>query len=637
MPDTMCNVVQRWRWETSRASASDMSLLDERPVTDGNSDGTDTTQDPATAWFAAFDEALTARDIDRAAGLFAATSFWRDLIAFSWNITTVENPSGVADLLTTTLERVDPSGWRLSEPASTADGVTTAWFEFETAVGRGRGLVRIVDEDGPKAWTFLTTLHELKGHEEPQGGRRPMGAEHGATKDRVTWLERREAEDAALGADTQPYVLVVGGGQGGIALGARLRQLGVPALVIDKHPRPGDQWRNRYKSLCLHDPVWYDHLPYLKFPDNWPVFAPKDKVGDWLEFYTRVMEVPYWSNTVATSASFDEAEGVWTVHLEREGAPLVLKPTQLVMATGMSGKANVPVFPGADVFAGEQHHSSQHPGPDGYAGKKVVVIGSNNSAFDICGALWEHGADVTMVQRSSTHIVKSDTLMDIGLGDLYSERALAAGVTTEKADLIFASLPYRILHEFQIPLYDQMRERDKDFYDRLEAAGFDLDWGDDGSGLFMKYLRRGSGYYIDVGAAELVASGDVSLAKGEVDHLTESSVVLADGTELPADLVVYATGYGSMNGWAADLISQEVADTVGKVWGLGSDTTKDPGPWEGEQRNMWKPTQQPNLWFHGGNLHQSRHYSLYLALQLKARQAGIETPVERLQEVHHLG
>ncbi len=316
---------------------------------------------------------------------------------------------------------------------------------------------------------------------------------------------------------------------------------------------------------------------------------------------------------------------------------MTLRPTQLVLATGMSGKPNVPVVPGQDIFRGEQHHSSGHPGPDAYAGKKVVVIGSNNSAFDICGALWEHGADVTMVQRSSTHIVRSASLMEIGLGDLYSERALAAGMTTEKADLVFASLPYRIMHEFQIPLYDKMKQVDADFYARLEAAGFDLDFGDDGSGLFLKYLRRGSGYYIDVGAAELVADGSVKLVKGQLDHLTEDAVVLADGTELEADLVVYATGYGSMNGWAADLISQEVADKVGKVWGLGSETTKDPGPWEGEQRNMWKPTQQENLWFHGGNLHQSRHYSLYLALQLKARYEGLDTPVHALAPVHHLG
>ena len=268
-------------------------------------------------------------------------------------------------------------------------------------------------------------------------------------------------------------------------------------------------------------------------------------------------------------------------------------------------------------------------------GRRVVVIGSNNSAHDICAALWENGVDVTMVQRSSTHIVRSETLMDIGLGALYSEQAVAGGVTTEKADMIFASLPYRIMHEFQIPLYEQMKERDKDFYERLEAAGFQLDWGEDGSGLFMKYLRRGSGYYIDVGASDLIASGDIKLASGQVDHLTEDSVVLADGTELPTDVVVYATGYSSMNGWVAELVDQQTADKVGKVWGLGSDTAKDPGPWEGEQRNMWKPTQQEGLWFHGGNLHQSRHYSSFLALQLKARLEGIETPVYGLQETHH--
>lgn len=591
----------------------------------------------AEGWFAQFERALAARDVTAATQLFATESYWRDLIAFTWNLKTVEGRGGVADLLTTALAATDPSGFELTEPADEADGVVTAWFRFETAVGRGRGLLRLVDEDGPRAFTFLTTLYELKGHEEPRNEHRPKGAEHGATKDRRSWLEKQQEEIDSFGSTTQPYVLVVGGGQGGIALGARLRQLGVPSLVIDKHPRPGDQWRSRYKSLALHDPVWYDHLPYLKFPENWPVFTPKDKIGDWLEGYTKIMEVPYWSSTTATSASYFPDTETWTVEVEKEGKPITLRPTQLVLATGMSGKPNLPQYPGMEVFRGDQHHSSAHPGPDAYTGKKCVVIGSNNSAFDICGALWEKGADVTMVQRSSTHIVRSASLMEYGLGDLYSERALQAGVTTEKADLIFASLPYRIMHRFQIPAYEKMAQVDKDFYDRLQSAGFDHDWGDDGSGLFMKYLRRGSGYYIDVGSADLVANGDVKLAHGNVDHLTEDSVVLEDGTRLPADLVVYATGYGSMNGWAADLIDQETADRLGKVWGLGSDTTKDPGPWEGEQRNMWKPTNVEHLWMHGGNLHQSRHYSLYLALQLKARFEGLDTPVYALQEVHHTG
>ena len=585
-----------------------------------------------SAWLDQFNAALEAKDAAAAADLFATISFWRDLAALTWNIKTVEGPGGVRDMLEHTLEATEPHGFGTTEPATETDGVVDAWLQFETKAGRGTAHVRLSDG---KAWTMLTALRELKGYEEPRGTARPMGAEHGVNADRESWLERRRREADELGYETQPYVLIVGGGQGGIALAARLRQLDVPTIVIDRHANPGDQWRRRYKSLCLHDPVWYDHLPYIKFPDNWPVFSPKDKIADWLEMYTRVMELNYWSSTEATSATYDEDAGEWEVVVVRDGEPIRLRPKQLVLATGMSGKPNVPSFPGQDVFAGDQHHSSAHPGPDAYASKKVVVIGSNNSAFDICGALYEVGADVTMVQRSSTHIVRSDTLMDIGLGALYSEEAVANGVTTERADMIFASLPYRIMHEFQIPVYEQMRERDQEFYDRLEGVGFWHDWGDDGSGLFMKYLRRGSGYYIDVGSADLVADGRVKLAHGQVDHLTCDAVVLEDGTELPADLVVYATGYGSMNGWAADLISQEVADQVGKVWGLGSDTTKDPGPWEGEQRNMWKPTQQPGLWFHGGNLHQSRHYSLYLALQLKARAEGIETPVYGLQEVHH--
>jgi putative flavoprotein involved in K+ transport len=588
-----------------------------------------------TTWLSAFGDALSAGDAAAAAALFTEDCFWRDLVAFTWNIKTLEGRAAISAMLDEMLAWVQPGGWKVTDGEEPADagGVAEAWIDFETAAGRGRGHLRL--RDG-RCWTLLTTLDELKGHEERRGPTRPKGVERRANPDRTTWLEGREQEASELGITEQPYVVIIGGGQAGIGLGARLRQLRVPTIIIDKRSRPGDQWRSRYKSLCLHDPVWYDHMPYLKFPDNWPVFSPKDKIADWLESYTKIMELNYWPDTEATSAAYDEEAGEWAVQVERDGELLVLRPAQLVLATGMSGRPSLPDFPGMDTFRGDQHHSSDHPGPGRYRGKRCVVIGSNNSAFDICGALWENGADVTMVQRSSTHIVRSATLMDIGLGALYSEEAVASGMTTDKADMVFASIPYRIMHQFQIPLYEQMRERDQEFYDRLEAAGFEHDWGDDGSGLFMKYLRRGSGYYIDVGAADLVANGDVALARGQVDRLTEDAVVLEDGTKLPADLVVYATGYESMNGWAAELISQEVADKVGKCWGLGSDTTKDPGPWEGEQRNMWKPTRQQALWFHGGNLHQSRHYSLYLALQLKARQAGLHTPVHGLQEVHHL-
>jgi putative flavoprotein involved in K+ transport len=302
----------------------------------------------------------------------------------------------------------------------------------------------------------------------------------------------------------------------------------------------------------------------------------------------------------------------------------------------MSGMPKMPALPGADAFEGELMHSSRYRNGEAYRGRHAVVLGSNNSAHDICQDLWEYGAaSVTMLQRSASTVVRRGRVPG-GVGP-YSESAVAAGLTTDRADLLAASVPQRLAPIAAAEATRKLRADDAEYYARLEAAGFLLDFGEDDTGVAMKYQRRGSGYYIDVGAMELIVSGEIKLrTRVSIERLKPRSVVLSDGSELPADLLVCATGYGSMNGWAAQLISQKVADRVGKVWGLGSDTAYDPGPWEGEQRNMWKPTQQPGLWFHGGNLAQSRHYSLYLALQLKARLEGIPTPVYELQPSYHL-
>jgi putative flavoprotein involved in K+ transport len=588
----------------------------------------------AEAWLEKLATELSSDTPTNAADLFEETAFWRDLIIFTWNIKTLEGRDAIRQMIAATMDNTRPCNWQVEGNATQTDGVTEAWITFDTGVARGGAHVRL--RDG-LAWTFLTTMTELIDYPEKRNKLRPKGTEHGANKNRQTWLEERQHEDASLGYTEQPYCLIIGGGQGGIGLGARLRQLEVPTIIIDALPKPGDTWRNRYKSLSLHDPIWYDHMPYLPFPDTWPVFTPKDKVGDWLEMYTKVMELNFWGSTLCTHAHFDENKQEWTVEIDRDGEKLTLHPKQLVMATGMSGIPNTPDIPGMDTFEGEQHHSSQHPGGEAFKNKKCIVLGGNNSAHDICCALWENDADVTMIQRSSTHIIKSDSLMEMILGGLYSEEAVEGGMTTQKADLTFASVPFQIMPQFHIPAYKAVAEHDAEFYQRLTDAGFLLDFGEDGSGLFMKYLRRGSGYYIDVGASELVANGEIKLKSAvSIESIKPKSVVLSDGTELPADLIVYATGYGSMNGWAAKIISQEVADKVGKCWGMGSDTIKDPGPWEGELRNMWKPTHQQALWFHGGNLHQSRHYSQYLSLQIKARMEGLATPVYGMEPVHHL-
>ena len=595
-----------------------------------------TATEQARSWLGDFGDALERGDAGGVAALFHAESYWRDLVAFTWNITTTEGPDAIAAMIEASGAAVAggavaATAVRLDGEPSEVDGVVEAWFTFETAVGRGRGCVRL--RDG-RCWTLFTTLQELQGFEEGQGPSRPLGVELGAVKDRVTWHARRGREEAALGYATQPYVVIVGGGQGGIGLGARLRQLGVPAIIVERSARPGDSWRNRYESLTLHDTVWFDHMPYIPFPDHWPVYTPKEQMGDWLEMYTKIMQLNFWGATECTSASYDEAAAEWRVTVNREGSTVVLRPKHLVLATGMSGLPNIPDIAGVDTFEGDLYHSSRYRAGELYRGKRCIVLGSNNSAHDIAQDLWEHDAAVTMIQRSSTTVVRGGR--GGGVSN-YSESAVERGITTEAADLLAASTPYRLAPIAGIEATKRMREAEAEYYARLEGAGFLLDFGEDESGVGMKYQRRGSGYYIDVGASELIVSGEIALRTHVgIERITPRSVVLTDGAELPADLVVYATGYGSMNGWAAQLISQEVADRVGKVWGLGSDTALDPGPWEGELRNMWKPTQQPGLWFHGGNLAQSRHYSKYLALQLKARHEGIPTPVYALPPVHHL-
>ncbi|MFC3326544.1 flavin-containing monooxygenase [Mesorhizobium cantuariense] len=578
----------------------------------------------AAAWLGSFASALEAGDAAAASNLFVDDCYWRDLLTFTWNITTMEGREAIADMLAAALATTKPTAWRLSGEATSDDGTIEAWFSFETAVASGEGIMRL--RDG-RCRTLFTAMTDLKGFEERKGADRPLGVRHKADPQRETWSEARARETRELGAEEQPYCLVIGGGQGGIMLGARLRQLGVPTIVIEKNARPGDSWRNRYRTLVLHDPVWYDHLPYIPFPENWPVFTPKDKMGDWLEMYTRVMELNYWVATKCLSASYDEAEKLWTVVVDRVGRRITLKPKHIVFATGAYGPPRRIDLPGADQFKGELLHSSQYASGEKFRGKKVAVIGAASSGHDVCVDLWESGAKVTMIQRSPTTVVKSDTLMEVGF-EIFSEDALARGITTEKADMIVASTPFALVPKGQRALYEVIKARDAAFYDRLRAAGFAIDFGDDETGLLMKAYRTGSGYYIDVGASSLIIDGEIGVRSGvAIKSLTPSGILFEDGSELAADAIIACTGYQSMNETVAGIVSREVADKVGPCWGLGSGVKGDPGPWQGELRNMWKPTAQKALWFHGGNLALSRFYSKYVALQIKARMEGVATPV----------
>jgi putative flavoprotein involved in K+ transport len=227
-----------------------------------------------------------------------------------------------------------------------------------------------------------------------------------------------------------------------------------------------------------------------------------------------------------------------------------------------------------------------------------------------------------MLQRSSSLVVRQDDYCDNVLGPLFSAEAVARGITTEKADLLQSSVPLRIMETNHRKIWDGIRQDRQAYYQRLTDAGFCLDFAEDGTGLGMKYRRTASGYYIDVGAAEMVMDGRIGIRSGAgVSHLSEGSIHLENGEAIEADAIIYATGYGGMTDWVAAMMGQDVADRVGPCWGYGSGTKGDPGPWVGELRNMWVETAQQGLWFTGGNLSQARYFSRLLGLQL-ARSFG---------------
>lgn len=577
---------------------------------------------PATAeqfaaqWCEAFGRALAEGDAAAAAALFGTDSHWRDIVSFTWHVRTFSGSGQIRGGLAESLPTTRPVGVAMRlDPAPCcvrrADVESVeAFFDFHTGHGRGRGVVRLVpDEHGePRAWNLLTTLQELTGHEEPTGDRRPRGAVYSRNFGGRNWLDQRK--DELEYRDTDPAVLVVGGGQAGLGIAARLRHLGVDTLVVDRMERIGDNWRRRYHSLALHNQVWVNHLPYLPFPDSWPVYVPKDKLANWFEAYAETMEINFWTATEFVAATYDNQERHWSATLRRaDGSERVVRPRHIVIATGVSGIPRIPELPGLEQFRGEVLHSGAYQEGSSYAGRNALVFGTGNSGHDVAQDLYSYGASVTMVQRSPTTVVTVDPTAQ-KVYDLYLEDR-----STADSDLVFASIPYPVLVRAHQLLTNQMREADRDLIAQLNAVGFRTDYGENDTGYQMKYLQRGGGYYLDVGCSGLIIEGKIGLVQyAQVERMTPSGAVLRDGTPVPADLVVFATGYAGQQEFVRARFGDEVAERVGPVWGYGED---------GELRNMWMRTGQEGLWFTAGSLAQSRIYSKFLALQIKACEVGL--------------
>ena len=585
----------------------------------------------ANNWLEKFFDSMRVQEYEGTTDIFEDNACWRDLLAFSWNIITVAGIDDIANMFKSTAAQVSVQEWEIVGDVTHVSNEISCWFTFVTAIAKCKGRLTLVDG---RCSVLFTAIEELIGHEEAVCARREIGYVNTPVKGRKSWLEAKLEREQRLGAIEHPYVVIIGGGQGGIGLSARLDMLGVTNVVLDKNRRAGDSWRNRYRSLYLRNTVWQNHMPYLEFPENWPIFISKDRMGDWLEMYVKVMDINYWTSSTCVGAKYFDDRQEWIVDVLWEGELIQLKPKHLVIATGVSGQPKAPDVAGIKSFRGDICHSSEFDTGTEFAGKECIVVGSNNSAHDICMDLWEHGANVTMIQRSDTLVVRSETFFG---RSSYKQRNTNSPIATADLDLMGASVPYQVIRDQMKSDWVQIAKEDSEYYRRLIDAGFSLTFGDDQSGLEMMYMYRGSGYYIDVGATELIVSGAVKLRSGvSVKSILEDGMILSDNSKVDADLIVFATGYKPISSLVSKLISPEVATKIGQCWGLGSGTKYDPGPWEGELRNMWKPTDQDGLWFHGGGLTQSRLYSRFLAIQLKARMENIPTPVYSCQNSHDL-
>ncbi len=577
-----------------------------------------------TVWLESFNAVVRAGDPIRLQALFLPDSHWRDLLALTWNIETVSGRQEICQRLGPAASTCGARNFAIAPDRCPPRVVERAGVQvleailgFETDSGRGAGIVRFrLDADNaapatpPKAWTLLTTLEELKGHEEAmlrsQREEPPFARDfHGPN-----WQDQRRA--SAAYADRDPLVLIVGGGHAGVTAAARLGQLGVDTLVIDREERVGDNWRLRYHGLKLHNQVHSNHLPYIPFPASWPLYLSKDKFANWLEAYVEAMEINFWTRSAFEGASYDGEAHCWTARVRQADDSLrTMRPRHIIMATSVSGTPNLPDIPALAQFGGAVLHSSKFGNGEQWRDRDVLVFGTGTSAHDIAQDLHGSGARVTMVQRSPTLVVNIEPS-----AQWYDGVYLGAGPSLEDRDLINVSMPLALTKVAHKLITDRVKEVDKPLLDGLRKAGFRLDFGEGDTGWPLKYRTRGGGYYFNVGCSELIASGEIGLVQyQDIAQFSADGMRLQDGRDLKADLMVLATGYKGLDHLVETLFGKDVASRVGPVWGFGEGTQ--------ELRNMWVRTAQPGLWFTGGAFSQCRVFSKVLALQVKAALLGL--------------
>ncbi|KAJ7662463.1 FAD/NAD-P-binding domain-containing protein [Mycena rosella] len=568
----------------------------------------------AAAWLETFGDAVTAGDVPRVVSCFAPEGYMRDVLVFTWMNRTLAGRSRIAAYLNDTLKpatitsvKIDTRPHLTPEygPVTHAASGVSSGFTFDTLVGPAQGYFSLVqDAEGVwKALMVFTVLADIRGHEE-------MGPELGVYNGHtIPWHdvhgERREA------IERDPRVIIIGGGQTGLNVAARFKQMNIPSLIIERNSRIGDNWRKRYPTLTLHTINTHHGMLYQPYPANWPIFTPRDKLADWLEQYATSQDLVFWTNAeVLPTPTYDAAAKRWTAVIDRAGVRITLHPAHIIVATGTLGAPYTPTIPDAHLFAGPALHAATYMGGKPFAGKRALVVGAGNTAADICQDLSYHGAaQVTMLQRSSTCVIAVDGFVS------KVRQKWPPGVPTEVSDFKVQAIPYLLVRAMAKATTEATWAEEAETHKGLREAGLSLNMGEEGEGVVALSHQRYGGYWLDIGVAELIRTGQVKVKQGvEIARFTENSAVFTDGSSLAIDAVIYATSYYNVRDTMRELFGAAVIDKANLRWGTDE---------EGELSGCYCPSGHPGLWYAAGDFYMSRFRSKQLALTIKALELGM--------------
>ncbi|PPQ75988.1 hypothetical protein CVT24_006553 [Panaeolus cyanescens] len=594
----------------------------------------------AREWFGEFSKALSNGDSEGVLGLMMDDCWWRDMLALTWDLRTFHGRPLIQKLLEDRLStgavkvtnvRLDEDvdlgkgaeavgGVKLERPAEDIIWITL-FFRFDTGVGEGFGIVRLMPtvpsmstEDFVwKAHTIYTNLESLHNYPERIGPLRSFAPNHGKWEsERLAEVEFRDPVNPAI--ETNPDVLIIGAGHSGLEVAARLKAVGVKSLCVERNERVGDSWRGRYDVLCLHDPVWYENMPFLPFPSTWPIFTPAPKLANWLEFYAEALDLNVWTSTTVTRMTQDEETKVWEVDVVRirkrkvkatkgnsevEGEEVVeerkFRVKHVVVACGLGGAPNMPSYPGMDTFKGKIIHSTQYKTASDHVdslGLTDIIIMYTYHPFspghDIAADHQSHGIDVTLFQRgsTSTYIMSIHNGYDVLFRGLFFEPTpTSTPPPIDLSDRIMASFPHFMATELNRRRAKEIAELDKEL-----LAG-------------------------DTGASQLIIDGKIKLkSTSEISSFSPTGIIFEDGSTLEADVVVFATGIGSPHAYLTTLLPPSMTARITPLWGLDA---------EGELNGLYKEIGVEGLWSMIGSLGLCRFHSKHIALQIKAMLEGI--------------